>query len=107
MLKAPQSRVQQSGDEMRGDAKDIIAAVDSRKHCDAISKPTVLLEFVAVDGRQLRLVRKIKYADLRIEVENGRDFGVVEIEVDKQRSHLRSQHRSAPDGDACRSVGAG
>jgi hypothetical protein len=107
VLKTPQGRVQQSGDEMRGNAKDIIAAVDSGKHCDAISKPTVLLQFVAVDGRQLRLVGKIKDADLRVEVENGRDFGVVQIEIYKQRSRPRSQYRSEPDGDACRSVGAG
>ena len=94
MFEAPRGRVQKSGDEVSRDAVDIVAARDPRNHCDAISKPTVLLQFVAVDRRQLRLVRKVEDSDLRIEVENGRDFGVIEIEVDEQRSRPRSQHRS-------------
>ena len=53
-----------------------------RKHRDAISKTSVLLQLVAIDWCQLRLVSKVEDADFRIKVEDGRDLGVVEIEVD-------------------------
>src|SRR5260370_17275632 len=81
------------------DGVDIVAAPDPRNHCDAISKPTVLLQFVAVDRRQLRLVSKVEDADLRIKVEDSRDFGVFEIEVDEKRARPRSQHRAQPNSD--------
>jgi hypothetical protein len=35
----------------------VIPVLDPRQHCDAISKTSVLLQFVAIDRRQLRLVR--------------------------------------------------
>ena len=65
----------------------------------------MLLQLVAIDRRQLRLVSKVEDADLRIEVEDGRDFGVVEIEVDQQRSRPRGKHRRESDGGACCPIG--
>src|SRR5579859_6121690 len=91
---------------MSGDAIDIVAAVDPRQHRDAISEASVLLQLLAVDGCQLGLVGKVEDTYLGIEIEHGRHFWVVEIEVDEKRSRPRSQHSGEPDGDCGRSVRA-
>src|SRR5207237_10187837 len=106
MVEAASGRVEKSDDEMIRDGVDVVAARQPRNPCDAISKPTVLLQFVAVDRRQLRLVSKVEDADLRIKVEYGRDFGVFEIEVDEKSARPRSQHCGEPDSDTCRPVGS-
>src|SRR5712692_5123133 len=106
MFKALWGRVEKSEDEMSRDVVDIVAARNPRNHRDAISKSAVLLQFVAVDRRELRLVSKVEDADLRIKVHDGRDFGVFEIEVDEKSAGPRSQHCGEPDRDTCRTVSA-
>src|SRR6266567_2506375 len=83
---------------MRCNAIDVVPAVDPWQHRDAISYARVLLELVTLDRCQLRLVREVEDADLGIDIEDGRDLGVIEVEIDQQRPRFRGHHGCQPDG---------
>ena len=76
-----------------------------RQDRDAVSVACVLVQLVAVDGRQLRLVSKVEDSHLRVEVKDGRYLWILEIEIYQQRSRPRCEHRSEAHGDRGSSVG--